>query len=309
MTNATKLTKAQARKISLAKLIAALENYRQYASKAQGGMIDNVDALTGLQGLDDNFATAMVTDPPYGIDLADWDGDVPGVDIWMEAFRVLKPGAYAVVAAAPRTAHKTATALEAAGFVVRDTVVWRYGQSFPGAVGIEGVWRSNLKTNQEPWVVAQKPLSKGLSLYENWKIWGTGCVRTGATGGSEPWKTNVIDCRKPSKKERNLGTGYLPFPYTLPKTTKSGGWQNSTTQRNTHPTVKPLSLMRSIVRAFCPDNGLVIDPFLGSGTTAMAALAEGHSFAGFEINHGYWSMSVERACFAMDYPHLVPVAA
>ncbi|MCG6111572.1 MAG: site-specific DNA-methyltransferase [Paracoccus sp.] len=305
----TTRTKAQSRKISLAKLIVALEEYRQYAPAHQGGMIDNIDALAGLQQMDDNSATAMVTDPPYGIDLADWDSEVPGVEIWKEALRVLKPGAFAVVAAAPRTAHKTAAALEAAGFVVRDMLVWRYGQSFPGAWGVDGEWRSNLKTNQEPWVVAQKPLTKGLSLWENWKIWGTGCVRTGASGGSTPWKTNVIDCPKPSKKERNLGTGYLPFPYTLPKTTKSGKWKNCTTQKNTHPTVKPLALMRAIVRAFCPDNGLVIDPFLGSGTTAMAALAEGHSFAGFELNPGYWSLATERACFALDHPHLVPPPA
>ena len=51
---------------------------------------------------------------------------------------------------------------------------------------------------------------------------------------------------------------------------------------NDHPTVKPLSLMRYLVRLFAPSGGVVLDPFAGSGSTGVAALQEGRSFIGIE---------------------------
>lgn len=272
-------------------------------------MIDNRDALDGLKTLPENSITAIITDPPYAVGMASWDKVLPDPRIWEEAHRVLKPGAFAVVAAAPRLAHRMAGMLEDAGLVIRDTVIWHYTQSFPGACGIEGAWRSNLKTNHEPWIVAQKPLEDGLSLRENWKKWGVGCVRTGESGGGERWKTNLIACGKPKKRERDLGTGHLPFPYRLPKAKSSGAWSNSARQNNTHPTVKPIALMRSLVQLFAPNQGVVLDPFLGSGATGMAAVAEGNDFIGYELNHGYWGLATDRIHFALDNPHLIPAAA
>ena len=51
---------------------------------------------------------------------------------------------------------------------------------------------------------------------------------------------------------------------------------------NDHPTVKPLSLMRHLVKLFAPVGGVVLDPFAGSGSTGVAALQEGRSFIGIE---------------------------
>lgn len=52
---------------------------------------------------------------------------------------------------------------------------------------------------------------------------------------------------------------------------------------NTHPTVKPKSLMRYLVKMFCPRNGTVLDPFAGSGTTLVAAALEGFKAVGIEL--------------------------
>ena len=54
-----------------------------------------------------------------------------------------------------------------------------------------------------------------------------------------------------------------------------------------HPTVKPLALMRYLCRLVTPPGGLILDPFLGSGTTAVAAVHEGFHYLGFEINPAY----------------------
>jgi hypothetical protein len=58
-------------------------------------------------------------------------------------------------------------------------------------------------------------------------------------------------------------------------------------ESNTHPTVKPIALMRWLARLITPPGGLVLDPFAGSGTTALACKAEGFSFIGFEREAEY----------------------
>jgi site-specific DNA-methyltransferase (adenine-specific) len=65
-------------------------------------------------------------------------------------------------------------------------------------------------------------------------------------------------------------------------------------ERENHPTQKPLEIVTRMVMASCPVGGLVLDPFLGSGTTAVAALANGRRIAGFELNAEYFAQMQER---------------
>ena len=99
------------------------------------------DCLEYMKSQPDNFFDSIVTDPPAGIAFMgkDWDKDKGGRDAWIawmtviasEAYRVLKPGAHALVWALPRTSHWTATAWEDAGFEVRDRVSHLFGSGFP----------------------------------------------------------------------------------------------------------------------------------------------------------------------------------
>ena len=94
-----------------------------------------------LPTLPDNFADSLVTDPPSGIGFmpAKWDSNKGGRDLWIawlasvmkEARRAMKPGAYGLVWALPRTSHWTGMAVEDAGFVVRDRVSHVFSQGFP----------------------------------------------------------------------------------------------------------------------------------------------------------------------------------
>lgn len=63
---------------------------------------------------------------------------------------------------------------------------------------------------------------------------------------------------------------------------------------NMHPTVKPISLMRWLVRMVTPPNGTVLDPFMGSGTTGVAAFLEGFSFIGIEQEAEYLEIARAR---------------
>jgi site-specific DNA-methyltransferase (adenine-specific) len=61
-----------------------------------------------------------------------------------------------------------------------------------------------------------------------------------------------------------------------------------------HPTVKPVALMRYLVRLATPPGGLVLDPFMGTGTTGVASLAEGFRFVGFEREAEYFETAKRR---------------
>jgi site-specific DNA-methyltransferase (adenine-specific) len=69
-------------------------------------------------------------------------------------------------------------------------------------------------------------------------------------------------------------------------------------EREDHPTQKPLEIVERMVLASCPAGGVVLDPFMGSGTTAVAAARHGRSFVGFELNPDYFAIVEKRVAAA-----------
>lgn len=112
-------------------------------------------------------------------------------------------------------------------------------------------------------------------------------------------------CAKANKKERNAGLEGFPekqggaMAGTANKSLKTGsGNERDGRQQNHHPTVKPVALMRYLVRLVTPPNGIVFDPFLGSGTTAVAAILEGFEWSGCEITPEYLPIIEGRVAWA-----------
>src|SRR5690606_5747890 len=68
---------------------------------------------------------------------------------------------------------------------------------------------------------------------------------------------------------------------------------------NKHPTVKPTELMRYLCRLITPKNGIILDPFMGSGSTGKASVLEGFGFIGIELNEEYFKIAKER--ISRDY--------
>jgi site-specific DNA-methyltransferase (adenine-specific) len=91
---------------------------------------DNREALRTLA---DNSIDAIVTDPPYGIDFLGkaWDANTGALETYQECLRVLKPGGHILAFSAARTYHHLAVTLEAAGFEIRDQIMWIYSSGFP----------------------------------------------------------------------------------------------------------------------------------------------------------------------------------
>jgi len=189
-------------------------------------------------------------------------------------------------------------------------------------------WGTALKPAHEPIVVARKPF-KG-SVAENVLAHGTGGINidgcrvgteTTATGrfpanvmhdGSEEVqeifedKARYFYCAKASKKDRDEGLD----KFSVKQTTGGGGGigdyledVNSTSgkfgsekapAKNNHPTVKPTELMRYLCRLVAPKGGVIVDPFMGSGSTGKAAIMSGYKFIGIEMSEEYFEIACAR---------------
>jgi len=78
--------------------------------------------------------------------------------------------------------------------------------------------------------------------------------------------------------------------------------RTNTPRQNFHPTVKPLALMRYLVKLVTPPNGTVLDPFLGSGSTAVAATLENFNWIGCEMTEDYFPIIEARVAWAEAQP-------
>lgn len=89
---------------------------------------------------------------------------------------------------------------------------------------------------------------------------------------------------------------------TLLKIRNADEWSQAT---NFHSTVKPLALMRYLARLTkTPTGGVVLDPFMGSGTTGVACVQTGRKFIGIEIDEGYFDIACKRISDALKQPLL-----
>lgn len=356
----------------------------------------------------------------------DGDNFIPSMtEAFKECLRVMKPGAHGLVWALPRTSHWTATALENAGFEIRDVVTHIFGSGFPKSLDISkaidkamGItewkettpnpafranqlehdtnwdtrprppkpvvetdeakewqgWGTALKPASEHWILVRKPLSEK-TVAKNVLKHGTGGINIDASriGMSENdrqeyiekrksfantevnhgWKNSsetlsvetyinnssqgrfpanlVLDevaaemldeqsgsasrffyVAKASKKDRNEGLEGMPERDVCEEHTNKGNHINSKwiidprnpnggyeaavrkPSANHHPTVKSTKLMEYLITLVTPPNGVVLDPFMGSGSTGKAAKKLGFKFIGIEKEQEYFEIAEKR---------------
>jgi DNA modification methylase len=125
-----------------------------------------------------------------------------------------------------------------------------------------------------------------------------------------PGASSFFYCAKVNRNERDAGLAHMP-DLSIERTgnvinlkenlTASGKIRNVTpTVKNNHPTVKPVRLMTYLCRLITPPNGIVLDPFMGSGSTGKAAMLEGFRFIGIELDETYYNIARERIQHAVN---------
>jgi site-specific DNA-methyltransferase (adenine-specific) len=264
------------------------------------------DAKPAKHGTDGLYARS--SQPFVGLN---WDtGEVAhDPEFWREVFRVVKPGGYVLAMSGSTTYHKLAMAIELAGFEVRDQLDWLYATGTPKSHPQGDDRHTALKPAKEPIVMARKPLDG--TIKANLAKWGTGVIwlrgKRVPGVGTDPevggYPSNVLHdgskvvvesldglatylyCAKPSTAERNAGVDPLDKP-------------EDAKHANFHPTVKPKGLMKWLVGLVTPPGGLVLDPFMGSGSTGIAAVEGGFRFLGFDSEEAYIEIARQRLAYS-----------
>jgi site-specific DNA-methyltransferase (adenine-specific) len=310
------------------------EQEEEQPEKKEKIIILHNDCLIELEKLEDNSIDCVITDPPYFIDKLDsgWSStqiesdkknshikhlpkgmkfDKSQVknlyDYYLNLskilFRKMKPGAYFLSFSSPRLYHSIAMSCEIAGFEIRDMINWVYTQSMPKGMSVSHIIErmdltqeekekikeeyKDFKTPQmrscfEPICVAMKPINK-LTFIQNELQFKTGLInfsqKVGISGDRVP--SNIITTEE--------YTEVYDKNFLIGKPSKAEKGEN-----NTHITVKPLQLMEHLVRLFSKEGALIVDPFLGSGTTALACKNTGRRCIGIEINEEYYEICKSR---------------
>ena len=313
---------------------ATVEIDHSYINVYDNITILNGDCMIELHNLEDNSIDCVITDPPYFIDKLDnnWSSTDVNTDVknshikhlpkgmkfdksqvknlydyYLEVskllFRKMKPGAYFLSFSSPRLYHAIAMSCEIAGFDIRDMINWTYTQSMPKGMSISHVIEKmkiteeeklrlideyrDYKTPQirscfEPICVAMKPLGK-LTFIQNELQFKTGLLdfsqKVGLDNNRVP--ANIITTEEYNESyDKN-------FLVSKPSKEEKG-------ENNTHITVKPIALIEHLVRLFSKKGSLVVDPFLGSGTTALACKNTDRRCIGIELNHEYYDICLDR---------------
>ncbi len=297
-------------------------------------IILNADCMIELNKLQDNSIDCVITDPPYFIDKLDnnWsstevNSDVKNshithlpkgmkfdksqvknlYDYYLELskllFKKMKPGAYFLSFSSPRLYHAIAMSCEIAGFEIRDMINWTYTQSMPKGMSVSHIIEKmkiteeeknklideykDYKTPQirscfEPICVAMKPLGKFTFIQNELKF------KTGLLDFSQ--KVGIDNDRVPANiiTTEEYNESYdKNFLVSKPSKSEKG-------ESNTHITVKPLALIEHLIKLFSKKGSLVVDPFLGSGTTALACKNTERKCFGTELNTEYYNICLNR---------------
>jgi len=292
-------------------------------SKDFRNRITHGDCLDYLSQLKDDSVDLFLSDIPYGINLDEWDvlhnntnsallGQSPAqegktafkrrgkpINGWSQADRhigkeyedwcrswikmvypKMKTGASLFVFGARRTLHRVVNAFEDENFLMKDMLAWKKNSAHHRAQRVSIVferrglereakewkgWRlGNLAPIWEPIAWFTKPYQIGGTIADNILEYQLGAM-------------NLRDCQIDGSNPTNL----LEF-----------GFRRG--ERRVHEAQKPLDLFEFLIKLTTKPGQTVLDPFLGSGTTAVAAQNLGRHFIGFEISKEFCILANER---------------
>ena len=292
------------------------------------------DCIERMRAMPERSVDMVCTDPPYFLDGLgdDWNkesldskgassrvGNLPkGMKfdrnqsvkfrefyskVSAEVFRILKPGGAFLSFSSPRLYHSMACAVEDAGFEIRDMIGWVYTQAQVKAFSQDHIidkdktmtdeektrlkelckhWKTpQLKPAIEPICLAVKPIEG--RYIDNFRAHGVGLMNT--------------------SDETKVGEGYFPSNIVLSDTIEDAmdkvflvakPTKEEKGAYNTHLSVKPTNLIGHLVKLFTREGAVVLDPFMGSGTTAVACVQTKRQYIGFDINKEYIAITEAR---------------
>lgn len=279
------------------------------------------DCLEYIPLLDDESIDCFLSDIPYGISLDEWDvlhkntnsallGRSPAqvgksgfkrrgkpIRGWSSADRnipqeyqewcaswasqlypKMKDGASLFIFGARRTIHRAIMAMEENGFLLKDMLVWEKSSAHHRAQRLSGVLENRgLHEEAEKWdgwrLGNLAPIWEPIAwFFKPYRITITDNILENELGA-----INLQDCQVGGKNPTNL----LRFDFAKNET-------------RLHEAQKPLALLEFLIRLTTRESQIILDPFIGSGSTAVACKKLNRRFIGFEINSDYVKIAQER---------------
>lgn len=252
---------------------------------------ENINLLHGdcidlLPKIPDGSIDAIITDPPYGTTKCDWDKVVPFDSLWKHYNRVLKRnGVIVIFGTEPFTSELICSNKK----MFREKLTWQKHR--PSNMG--NAKRMHLKYSEDIIV-----FSFGRNIYNpQMQPRTSDRVRQAQKGTSKQWRTNGNTSREVcfatqyaprSWDSFNANWKYpsniLPFPAVV----------SNSREKVNHPTQKPVSLLMYLIKTYTQEDALILDTFMGSGTTGVACVNLNRCFIGMELDDNYFSIAKTR---------------
>jgi site-specific DNA-methyltransferase (adenine-specific) len=244
-------------------------------------LLYNEDALTGMERVADASVDLVIADPPYGL----------GKDYGNDSDRL---GVHEYLAWSRRWIDAVLPKLKANGSLYvfltwqHSPEVFSYLKTHLAMVN-EIIWDRRVPS-------MGGSTRKFSSVHDN----------IGFFAKSRDYYFDVDAVRIPydaeTKKARSrsifVGAKWLEVGYNPKDVWSVSRLHRQHGEREDHPTQKPLEIVERMVLASCPEGGTVLDPFMGSGTSAAAATRHGRHFVGFELNPEYFKIVEKRVAEA-----------
>lgn len=279
------------------------------------------DCRDYLGQIEQSSVHLFLSDIPYGINVDEWDvlhkntnsallGQSPAqkgksgfktrgkpINGWNEAdkqigreyqewvyswssllYPIMKEGASLFVFGARRTMHRVINAFEDSNFLLRDVLAWKKESAHHRAQKLSNVFK-------------QRGLNKEAEKWQGWRLGNLAPIYEPIAWFFKPYEHTITDNVLANEVgamniDNNMVRGLRP--------TNVLEFGFSTDEHRIHETQKPISLMEYLIKLTTKENQIVLDPFIGSGTTAIAARALGRKFIGMEINEKYWEKANKR---------------
>lgn len=254
-------------------------------------MNENIKLLHGdcielFPKIPDASIDAIITDPPYGITRCDWDKVVPFDSLWKHYNRVLKRnGVIVIFGTEPFTSELVCSNKK----MFREKLTWQKHR--PSNMG--NAKRMHLKYSEDIIV-----FSFGRNIYNpQMQPRTSNRVRQAQKGTSKQWRTNGNTSREVCfatqyaprswdsfNADWKYPSNILPFPAVV----------SNSREKVNHPTQKPVSLLMYLIKTYTQEDALILDTFMGSGTTGVACINTGRKFIGMELDDNYFSIAKTR---------------
>lgn len=247
--------------------------------------IFNGDILETLRIMQDSFADLIIIDPPYNLSknfngnkfnsMKDSDYEAY-VDSWLpEVCKKLKPNGSLYLCGDWKCTSVLQRSLEK-NLAVLNRITWQREKGR----GAKSNWKNGM---EDIWFAVKNPSDYYFdieSVKQKRKV-------------IAPYKENG----KPKDwQETEVGNFRLTYPSNFWDDISIPFW--SMPENTDHPTQKPEKLCAKLILASCPENGVVFDPFLGSGTSAVTAKKLGRKYCGIELNEEYCLYAAKRILMA-----------